>query len=99
MKTYRGTRGIDGLVVTVDDRPLDPQYDLKRISHCGFEWTFEGAAPAQLALAILVDHFGDGQKALALHEAYMREVIANLDNDWEITSADIEKTLGALETP
>lgn len=98
MKIYRGTRDIDGLRVTVDERPLDPRYDLKRLSSGGFEWTFEGDAPAQLALALLADHLGDDQKALALYEDYMRDVIANLDNDWEITSEDIAKTLSAIET-
>jgi len=99
MKTYRGTRDIDGLRVTVDGQPLDPRFDLKCLSKGGFEWTFEGDAPGQLALALLADHLGDDQKALALYEAYMREVIANLDNDWEITSADIAERLSAIETP
>lgn len=96
MKFYRGTRNIDGLCVTVDGEPLPPRFDLKCLSSGGFEWTFEGDAPGQLALAILSDHLGDDQKALALYEDYMREVIANLDNDWEITSADITETLSAI---
>jgi len=96
MKVYRGTRGIDGLLVTVDDKPLNPRHDIKHLSDGGFEWTFEGDAPAQLALAILADHLNDDQKALALYKAYMRDVIANLDNDWEITSADIAKTLETI---
>jgi len=96
MKVYRGTRGIDGLIVTVDDQALNPRYDLKHFSDGGFEWTFEGDAPTQLALAILADHLNDDQKALALCKAYMREVIANLDNEWEITSADITQTLDTI---
>ena len=51
MKTYRGGRSLEGAVVTVDGRPLPPRYDLKRLSSTGFEWTYEGAGPAQLALA------------------------------------------------
>lgn len=82
--------------VTVDGQPLDPRFDLKRLSNGGFEWTFEGDAPGQLALAILADHLGDDQKALAHHQAYMRAVIADLDNEWEITSVDIENTLNAM---
>ena len=56
MKVYEGGRSLAGAVVTVDGKPLPPRYDLKRLSPAGFEWTYEGAAPAQLALALLADH-------------------------------------------
>ena len=46
MKTYCGGRSLEGAVVTVDGRPLDPRYDLKRLSQTGFEWTYAGAGPA-----------------------------------------------------
>ena len=58
MKKYEGKRTIDGLVVTVDGRELDERYDIKRFTSYGFEWTYEGESPQQLALAILVDHLG-----------------------------------------
>ena len=60
MKTYCGVRTIDGLKVTVDGDPLDERYDVKQFTSWGFEWTYEGAEPQQLALAILADHLGDG---------------------------------------
>ncbi|MGE4013867.1 MAG: DUF6166 domain-containing protein [Alphaproteobacteria bacterium] len=41
----------------------------------------------------MADHWGDGQRALQHHQAFMREVVANLDNAWRMTSADIEATL------
>ena len=94
MKTYEGKRTIDGLVVTVDGRPLPPRHDLKRLSPAGFEWTYEGAGPAQLALALLADHLGDDQAALREYERFMREVVANLDNAWRLTSKDIDAALG-----
>ena len=31
MRTYEGKRTIDGLVVTVDGRPLNEHYDVKRL--------------------------------------------------------------------
>jgi uncharacterized protein DUF6166 len=61
-----------------------------------FEWTYEGAAPAQLALALLADHLADDRRALALYEPFMRNVVAELDNSWELTSADIDAALGEL---
>jgi len=98
MKTYRGGRSLDGAVVTVDGRPLPPRYDLKRLSPTGFEWTYEGAGPAQLALALLADHLGDDRAALARYEAFMRAVVAELDNSWELSSTDIDAALAELPT-
>lgn len=96
MKSYVGGRSLAGAEVTVDGRPLDPHYDLKRLSPTGFEWTYEGAGPAQLALALLADHLGDNARALALYEAFMRAVVADLDNSWELTSDDIDAALKAI---
>ena len=96
MKVYEGGRSLAGAVVTVDGKLLPPRYDLKRLSPAGFEWTYEGAGPAQLALALLADHFGDDQKALQHHDAFMRGVVAELDNAWRLTAADIDEALGRL---
>ena len=96
MKVYEGSRSLAGAVVTVDGRPLDPRHDLRRLSPAGFEWTYEGAGPQQLALALLADHLGDDARALALHEAFMRDVVAELDNAWELSSADIDDALGRI---
>ncbi len=93
MKTYEGGRGLAGAQVTVDGAPLDPRLDVKQFSRMGFEWTYEGDGPRQLALALLCDHLGDPQRALALTEAFMREVVAELDNAWLLTSEDIEEAL------
>ena len=97
MKTYEGTRNLSGAVVTVDGTPLSPRYDLKKLSRTGFEWTYEGAGPAQLSLAILADHLGDDERALRLHERFMREVVANLANSWRLTSAEIDAALSELD--
>ena len=66
MKTYEGKRSIDGLLVTVDGRPLPEHYEVKQFTSWGFEWTYEGASPRQLALAILYDHTGDRERAIRL---------------------------------
>jgi hypothetical protein len=96
MKLYQGGRSLDGAVVTVDGAPLDPRYDLKRFSPAGFEWTYEGDGPRQLALALLADHLGDDGRALALTEVFMRSVVAELDNAWELTDGDIATALEGL---
>lgn len=93
MKQYNGQRTIDGLVVTVNGEPLDPRFDLATYDEKGFEWSYEGTAPRQLALAILADHFPDPSQALDLVEDFMINVIAGLDNDWALTSSEIERAL------
>lgn len=96
MKTYSGDRTIDGIQVTVDGKPLDPRADLKAYSKNGFEWSYEGSEPRQLAFALLMDHLGDAARAATLDEAFMRTIVANFDNTWEMTSADIDANLAVL---
>lgn len=99
MKTYEGKRTIDGLVVTVNGRRLDEHYDVKRFTKYGFEWTYEGGSPQQLALAILYDHLGERELAIALSEPFMQSVVANLDNDWTLTSDKIDAALAGTWRP
>ena len=68
MKTYEGRRTIDGLVVTVDGRPLDEHYEVKRFTKYGFEWTYEGESPRQLALPILYDPLGPTAREVSISE-------------------------------
>lgn len=97
MKTYAGDRTIDGIVVTVDGEPLDPRFAVRTYSDNGFEWTYEGNESRQLALAILADHLGDEQRALELVEPFMRAVVANFDNTWEMTEEDVAAAVAAIE--
>ena len=97
MKKYSGDRTIDGIKVTVDGQPLDERYDIKQFTDLGFEWTYEGNSPQQLALAILADHLGEDKKALKLSGYFMKVIIAELDNEWELTGVDIDEALSRLE--
>ena len=97
MKLYEGGRSLAGAVVTVDGAPLDPRFDIRRFSPTGFEWTYEGDGPRQLALALLANHLGDPVRALALTDWFMRDVVAVLDNAWELTSDEIEAALVGAE--
>ena len=89
MKTYEGRRTIDGLVVTVDGKPLPEHYEVKRFTTQGFEWTYEGDSPLQLALAILYDHLADKDRAIALSEPFMKTVVANFENDWTLREEEV----------
>jgi hypothetical protein len=97
MSTFAGKRTIDGLVVTKDGAPLSEHYEVARFTNWGFEWTYEGESPRQLALALLVEHLGDKQRALRLCEPFMRKVVANLDNDWVLSGADIAQAVTDIE--
>jgi hypothetical protein len=96
MKRYVGDRTIDGVKVTVDGAPLDPGVDVMEFTKNGFEWSYEGPEPRQLALALLLDHLGDRDKAKTSVEPFMTAVVANFGNEWEMTSADIDSALSAL---
>ena len=97
MKTYTGDRTIDGVVVLVDGLPLADATDIQTLCDDGFEWGFEGPASAQLALALLSDHLGQPARSVGLHDAFMREIVANLANEWILTSADVADAVVALE--
>ena len=97
MKTYEGKRTIDGLVVTADGKRLDEHYEVKRFTKYGFEWTYEGDSPQQLALAILVDYFGDKESALRLSQPFMKSIVANLDNDWVLKGDEIDRAIKDIE--
>ena len=97
MKTYAGQRGFDGLLVTVDGAPLPEHYEVDRFTTWGFEWTYEGESPQQLALAILYDHLGDKIRAIGLCKAFMKRIIANLDNDWTLTGGEIDEAIRLIE--
>jgi hypothetical protein len=94
---FEGSRTIDGLVVTMDGERLDEHYGVKRFTTWGFEWTYEGPSPQQLALAVLVEHLKDSERAIRLSAPFMRKVVANLDNDWALTGADIDAALKEIE--
>ncbi|HEY1932112.1 MAG TPA: DUF6166 domain-containing protein [Acetobacteraceae bacterium] len=96
MKIYEGGRSLDGAVVTVDGAPLDPRFDVRQFSRMGFEWTYEGDGPRQLALALLCDHLGDTRRALELTEPFMRAIVAELDNAWRLTGAEIAAALAQI---
>lgn len=98
MKHYVGDRTIDGVQVTVDGALLSQRTDIMQYTENGFEWSYEGESPLQLALALLMDHLNDAEVAKASADSFMRAVVANFDNEWEMTSSDIDLALTALRS-
>src|ERR1700682_2191428 len=97
MKHYLGVRTIDGVKVTVDGAPLDPRVDVMELTRSGFGWRSEGREPRQIAMWLLVDHLGDNAAAITAVETFMRAIVANFENEWEMTSDDIDLALTALD--
>ena len=97
MKVYEGKRAFDGLLVTVDGQKLPEHYEVKQFTSWGFEWTYEGESPQQLALAILYDFTGDKIRSIGMSEAFMKKVIANLDNDWELKGEEVAHAVTEIE--
>lgn len=93
MKTYAGTRTIDGLLVTVDGAPLATRQDVRKFSDAGFEWGYVGAAPQQLALAILYDHLGNPDAALSASENFMKKAVSIFDNEWTMSTDEVQSVL------
>jgi len=72
-RVYEGRRTATGCEVTVDGKPLDPRFDLLRLSD-GFEWGYDGNGPRQLPFALLADLLGDDARAEELAQEAMLTV-------------------------
>ena len=63
----------------------------------GFEWGYGGSGPAQLALAILADHFFDEDQALNFYQRFKWAVVAEMPHrGWTLTSEQIDAVLRSL---
>jgi hypothetical protein len=71
-------------LVLQDDRHLDAD----------FEWGYEGAGPRRLAQAILNDFTGRNVE-FAIANAFLRDVVAQLPNEFELRGEDVAAWLAA----
>jgi Family of unknown function (DUF6166) len=101
--TYIGARHEGRAIVSVVDRKtncasmLDAGRRWVNHSPTGFEWGYLGSGPAQLAFAILLDHYGAPGPALLFYQDFKEHVIANFTaNRWELTTEEIETALDRI---
>jgi hypothetical protein len=73
----------------------DPSRSLVAHSR-GFEWGYNGSGPAQLALALLYDHFGEPAIALDCYQQFTMRVVSDLEGEWTLTTGDIENAVAAI---
>lgn len=105
MKVYHGIKseGAGPQQVYVSDetetRSLDPLPSQKIRNHSpdGFQWGYGGSGPAQLALAILLDHFGDEARAQKYYQRFKFRAVANFFNDWKLTSGEIDQIIDGFK--
>jgi hypothetical protein len=80
-------------------------YHLVYHSPTGLEWGYPGSGPADLALSILADYFGesliarrriDRTRAWALHQQFKNDWVAGFDDDWTLTGKEIASWLAAV---
>ena len=87
--------------VFVNDMELSPEASLAVYSHSttGFNWEYAGSGPRQLALALLLDYYGDKSMALQLSGEFNQRVTSrfNPDQDWTLTGGEIEEVCAAIE--
>lgn len=116
MKTYVAQRPPDEevgdcRVTVVDDQAPDSPQPLTHVKlHSGgFEWGYSGSGPADLALSILADHFGERPTRHQLHhglcecwryhQRFKRAFIAGAPRaGFEIASAQIVQWLASQQT-
>ncbi len=99
-RTYTAFRKPDGTTAVLVDnvRLLDARLDLRHHSDGPFEWGYGESGPAQLALALLADHLGDDDRAVALYKHFKRRVVWKLPaGGWTLTADDIAAALDKIE--
>lgn len=95
---YKGIRlkpsehTVSPVQVTVDDVELSLAPSLKKQAHSldGFSWGYNGSGPAQLALAIFLDYFGEFAPELNYYMDFKDCVVSQLAYSWTITGRGIE---------
>lgn len=92
---------VDRVVINGKGKTLNLEASLRVVNHSptGFCWGYGGSGPAQLALAILMDHLGDTERAKALYQDFKWKVIAKLpmDQDFVLTDEQIESAISEID--
>lgn len=75
-----GTRQ-EGIYVEVNGEPIKNYLHVCRHSS-GFEWGYKGSGPAQLAVALVMEVYGDEDLAKIVHHEVKTEIVAKLPERW-----------------
>jgi hypothetical protein len=103
MKTYTGYRRPEGCVVKVHEpdgtaRDLPLRLDLRNHSPTGFEWSYAGSGPAQLALALAADVLGDDEQAQQVYQNLKFKLVGRLPRDgWSLTEDQLRAAISEIQ--
>ena len=72
-------------------RLLNPRNDLMNHSPNGLSWGYLGSGPAQLALAMLMEVFGDWERVRPIYQRFKDQFIARIPQNanWTADGADV----------
>lgn len=91
---YSGIRHSNGWITVLMDGkelPLLPSLAVWNHSPTGFNWGYGGSGPAQLALAIMLQEFGQ-ELAVRLHQTFKWHYVSRWGKEhWAITSEEIQE--------
>lgn len=95
-------KDVDRVVTNGSGKRLNLEASLRVVNHSptGFCWGYGGSGPAQLALAILLDHFnGDKERALGLYQDFKFKIVSNLpmDSDFVLTDEQVESAISEID--
>jgi len=98
MSIYSGKRVNDGVghqPVLRDGTGLSPKPSQEIYNHSpdGFNYSYGGSGPAQLALALLLDVTGDRDLSCRYHQTFKWHFVAGWGEEWSITSEEISAWL------
>jgi hypothetical protein len=98
MKTYHGRRTEYGCAVDVEENgevySLHPRHDLRNHSPTGFEWSYTGSGPAQLALALAADVLSDDDFAQEIYQRLKFKLIGGLSYEgWTLTEGRVRSVI------
>jgi len=104
MIVYKGSRGLDGVVVEVcrlssngEVLERSPLKHVVRHSPTGFEWGYGGSGPADLSLSLLTHAVGP-EVAERLYQKFKWEVVARFPFDeWSLPRKAVREYVRRLE--
>ncbi len=77
-------------------RPLNPRLDIRNHSPAGFNWSYGGSGPAQLALALVADCCGQRLATPPIYQRVKNAIVASLPFDgWSLTADQIIAAVAA----
>lgn len=102
MKVYHGRRTEHGCAVDVEEDGeryvLPPRNDIRNHSPDGFEWSYSGSGPAQLALALAADVLQDDEKAQDIYQRLKFRIVSGLPHEgWVLTEDRIRAAINDIE--